>query len=163
MLANQRADERRSARSSVLMKASIECQGIRIPVRVVNLSAHGALVLGDDMPAEDAPVTFRCSGLVTKGWMAWSQSPQGGINFDAPIKPNAALPNNRGGADLIVKDTRKLDFRRPGFRGNQLTEEEREILEEWKREELEKSGKGPVKPAETQPASSGWRAPEPEV
>lgn len=162
MLANQRADERRSARSSVLMKASIECEGIRIPVRVVNLSVHGALVLGDDMPAEDAPVTFRCSGLVTKGWMAWSQSPQGGINFDVPIKPNAALLN-RGGADLIVKDTRKLDFRRPGFRGNQLTEEERIILEEWKREELEKSGKKAVKPAEIQPASSGWRTPEPEV
>jgi len=33
----------------------------------------------------------------------------------------------------IIKDTRELDFRRPGFKGNQMTDEERKIVEEWNR------------------------------
>lgn len=128
------ADERRSDRSSVLLAATIECDGARLPVRVVNLSAHGALVQGDAVPGQDQAVTFRCSGLEAAGWMAWVKPPFAGINFDAPVQP-PALAQGAGTAAMVTKDTRRRDFRRPGFRGNQMSAEEREIVEQWAREQ----------------------------
>jgi hypothetical protein len=40
---------------------------------------------------------------------------------------------------MVTRDTRNLDFRRPGFRGNQMSDEEREIVAKWVREQ-DKSG-----------------------
>lgn len=138
----ERADERRSAREKVLLTATIECDGSRIPVRVVNLSAHGALVTCDTEPPEGRALIFRCNGQLAKGSMAWVRIPLAGIDFDAPIMPKAFLPKALHTAHLITRDTRELDFRRPGFRGNQMSNEERQIVEEWKRKQLEDSGVG---------------------
>lgn len=125
-------DERRSARSTVLVAAMIEFDEVRVPVRVINLSAHGALVQGDVMPGADSEVAFRCNGMVTPGWVAWVRAPLAGINFDAPIEPRISGQSAGTGA-MVIKDNRQLDFRRPGFRGNQMTEEEREIVAKWLR------------------------------
>ena len=132
-------DERRSARSTVMLAATIDAGGAAVPVRVVNLSAHGALVQGDDLPCADTPLSFRCGGLQAAGWMAWLRPPLGGISFDLTVDPNAALQSVRA-AHVVIKDTRARDFRRPGFTGNQLTDEERRILESWAREQ-EQPGK----------------------
>jgi hypothetical protein len=56
-----------------------------------------------------------------------------GLAFDQAINPSDVLPKRAATATLIVKDERELDFRRPGFRGNQLTPEEQALLAEWKR------------------------------
>jgi hypothetical protein len=38
-----------------------------------------------------------------------------------------------------------VDFRRPGFRGNQMTDEERKIVEEWNRPQPKRAeDEGPV-------------------
>lgn len=131
------SDERRSARSTVLLAAMIECDGRQLPVRVINLSAHGALVHGDELPDSDEEVTFRCSEVTAKGWMAWVQPPLAGINFDEPIQPDGTWIKPQSGAHMVTPDTRKLDFRRPGFRGNQMSDEEREIVAKWLREQQE--------------------------
>ena len=127
-----RSDERRSARSKVLLKGTIDYESLRVTIRIVNLSDHGALVTGDTVPGEDTAVIFRCSGLETKGWIAWISPPHAGINFDEPVDAKSILPTSPSAANLITKDTRKLDFRRPGFRGDQLTPEERLIVDAWK-------------------------------
>jgi PilZ domain len=127
-------EERRSVRSSVMLAAIIDAEGARLPVRVVNLSAHGALVQADDLPRDDMTVTFRCGGLEVGGWMAWVRPPLAGVNFDMRVDPNAALQTIRA-AHMVVADTRGKDFRRPGFRGKQLSKEERQILENWGREQ----------------------------
>lgn len=148
MLDDERADGRRSARTKVLLTAELECDGTRTPVRVANLSAHGALILGAPHLQEDRPLVFRCSGLTAEGWMAWVHPPYAGINFKEPIEPKDILPKTGSGSNLVIKDTRKLDFRRPGFRGNQMSEQERQIVEQWKREQLEKSAGKPETPGE---------------
>jgi hypothetical protein len=130
----QGADERRSARQSVLLAATIECGGAQLPVRVVNFSAHGALVQGDAVPEQDQAVTLRCSGLEAAGWMAWVRPPFAAINFDAPVRP-PAIAQSAGTAAMVTRDTRRRDFRRPGFRGDQMSAEEREIVEQWAREQ----------------------------
>lgn len=128
------ADERRSVRSSVMLAATIEAGEACLQVRVVNLSANGALVQGEQLPGDDVPVTFRCGGLEVPGWMAWVRPPLGGINFDMKVNPNAALQSVRA-THMVIRDTRPQDFRRPGFRGNQLTAEQRRIVENWAREQ----------------------------
>jgi hypothetical protein len=126
-------DERRSARANVLLAATIECDGVRTRARVVNLSAHGALVSGDIPLEEDALITFECNGLTVQGWVAWVRAPHAGIQFGEPKQPGDLLRSSTTHSPVhsIMKDTRKLDFRRPGLRGNQLTAEERKILEQW--------------------------------
>lgn len=127
------ADERRSARANVVLHSTIESEGVRIRVRVANLSAHGALVIGDGVPAKDAQVTFRCKEVTIPGWVAWVRAPHAGIQFDEPIRPDVLFRNSSIPSHVIMKDTRQIDFRRPGLRGNQLTPEERLKLEEWTR------------------------------
>jgi hypothetical protein len=115
----------------VLLSAVVECDGARIPVRVINLSANGVLVACDAPPPADTRVKFQIGGRIVDGWTAWVRLPHAGINFDEPIDPADFLPKSLRTGDLIIRDTRDLDFRRPGFRGNQMTAEERRIVEEW--------------------------------
>lgn len=136
----ERAYERRSARAKVLLTATIECGGARIPVRLVNLSAHGALVAFDTEPPEDKTLILRCNGQAATGSIAWVHPPHAGIDFDAPIMPKMFLTKTLHTAQLITRDTRESDFRRPGFRGNQLSNEEWQIVEKWKCKQLEDSG-----------------------
>jgi hypothetical protein len=125
------ADERRSARSTVLLTAEIECAGERMSVRVINLSSHGALVQGDALPDTESNVTFHCNDAASRGWMAWVQPPHAGISFDEPIKLSALRVKPKGGAEMVIRDIREVDFRRPGFRGTQMSTEERAVVDKW--------------------------------
>lgn len=129
------ADERRSERSKVLLTAMIENGGSRIPVRVSNLSAHGALVIGKELPPSEERVVFHCNGFATGGWIAWVKDGHAGIQFDEPVEPEKLVQRLPTPRVTIIKDTRELNFRRPGFRGNQLTDEQRKIVEEWTKPE----------------------------
>ena len=133
-------DERRSARANVLLAATIESSGVSARVRVLNLSAHGALVSGDIPLEEDALIDFRCNDITVQGWVAWVRAPHAGIHFGEPKQPNDLLRSSTTPSHPIRKDTRTLDFKRPGFRGNQLTAEERKILEQWSRAQHERRG-----------------------
>jgi hypothetical protein len=126
-------DERRSARANVILKAVIEWHGGRANVRVGNLSAHGALVIGEGLPVRDTNVTFRCHETAVSGWIMWATAERAGIQFEQPVDPEAVAHRPAPPKAQISPDTRELDFRRPGFRGNQMTDEERKMVEEWTR------------------------------
>ncbi len=127
-MTNKSADERRSARAKVMLTAVIENGSHRMRVRVDDLSAHGARVLCDGIPPVDTPVTFECKGLTVEGFVAWVQAPLAGIGFGEPVQAPELLRK--------VSVTRKVlpkDFRRPGFRGRQLTDAETQIVEQLAR------------------------------
>lgn len=126
-------DERRSERANVILTAMIEHRGARVPVRVRNLSQHGVLVVGEGIPAAETQVTFRCNGASVESWVAWSRDGRAGIQFGIPLQPEALAQREAVPLVAIANDTREVDFRRPGFRGNQMTDEERKIVEEWNR------------------------------
>jgi hypothetical protein len=129
------ADERRSARSNVLLKAVVEHGVERFPVRVLNLSAHGALVQGDALPDFDQPVTFVGGEVATSAWVAWVNPPLAGISFEKEVERGAVRRKSRSGGHMITRDNRKIDFRRPGFRGRQMTDDECRMVEQWMREQ----------------------------
>ena len=124
----------------------IECGRARIPVRVSNLSAHGALVIGEAIPSAESRVVFRCNGLAVEGLVAWAKDPLAGIQFDELIQPGQLLRSGSLHSQAVVRDTRQLDLRRPGFRGNQLSQEEREWLENWRATQGESTGPEMIKP-----------------
>lgn len=135
-------DERRSPRANVILTATIEFGRTRIPVRVRNLSQHGALVIGDGLPADETEITFRCNGAAVQSWVAWSQPGRAGIQFGRPTQTEALTQREAGPRIAITKDTREQDFRRPGFRGNQMTEEERKTVDEWIQLQPKSKGEG---------------------
>jgi hypothetical protein len=134
---NNPVDERRSPRANVLLIAVVESGGARNPIRVSNLSAHGVLVIGKALPCADTLVIFRCNGLAVESWVAWTEGPHAGIQFNEPIQPEELLRSRPVLSAALVRDTRKLDFRRPGFSGDQLTQEEREMLKQWRTSQSE--------------------------
>jgi hypothetical protein len=140
MVPKATSDERRSARANVLLGGTIDCGGTRVKVRVGNLSAHGALLIGNKLPPEATAVTFRCNGATISGWVAWVRGTCVGIDFDEAIDPQDVLRNHANPHLAITRDTRTIDFRRPGFRGNQLTLEERRIVEDWAQASGERPG-----------------------
>jgi hypothetical protein len=126
------SDERRSHRANVLLVAAIEAGNVRVPVRVSNLSAHGALVLSEAVFERETQVVFRCNGHVIESWVAWVRAPQTGIQFGEPIQPEIVLRKSLPSNQMISKDIRNVDFKRPGFRGKRLSDEERKVVEEWR-------------------------------
>lgn len=140
-------DNRRSPRANVLLVGEIESGKARIPVRVSNLSPNGALVIARAIPNADARVVFHCNGLAVHGWVAWAKSPQAGIQFDELIQPEELLRTRSFHPPTVTRDTRQLDFRRPGFRGNQLTQEERELLEDWRASQGKSTDTAKIKPS----------------
>lgn len=127
------SDDRRSPRVNVIMMADVEFGKARILVRISNLSAHGALVIGDGLPPCDTQVIFRCNDASIEGWVMWVGPGRAGIQFSEPVSPEAFGQKAQREQTIITRDERSLDYRRPGFRGNQLSAEERRIVEEWNR------------------------------
>lgn len=124
-------DDRRSTRRPVVLMAAIDCAGVRTRVRVTNLSAHGALVIGDPLPAPDCEVAFLSNGVTVQSKVVWVHGRHAGVQFEDPVEPECFLRNARHPHPMITKDDRTVDFRRPGFRGNQLNAEERRAVENW--------------------------------
>ncbi|MEO7814851.1 MAG: PilZ domain-containing protein [Sphingomicrobium sp.] len=117
---------RRSRRSHVLMAASIEADGLTVPVKLRNLSTEGALVEGDALPSVDSPVVFRKNELKLSGHVAWISGRRAGIAFDAMLDPESVLRHVPS-----PRPRKILDFRRPRIRESQLSTGERKIAEDW--------------------------------
>lgn len=111
-----------------MLTAIIKSELGEVQVRIDDISAHGARVFSEALFPVDTPVTFQCKTLAVEGFVAWVDGPLAGIGFGAPIEPQMALRTV-----TPSRPTTLGDFRRPGFRGQSLTDDERRRLEEWAR------------------------------
>ena len=110
---------RKSRRSNVLMAASLELSGTSLPVKLRNLSADGALV-------EGAQILFRKGDLSVPGRVAWAKTRHAGISFAMKLSPELVLRHIPAPRPRV-----KPDFRRPGLKSSDLTEQERAFGERW--------------------------------
>lgn len=122
------AEERRSKRTKVMLAATIEHKSHEIPVRIVDMSKHGALVSGTQLPPVDSEITLRCGSQSVAGWVAWISDERAGVNFGVTL-PKPFAPSVPNTTHLLIEDGRKSDFRRPGFRGTQMSPQERLFVE----------------------------------
>jgi hypothetical protein len=117
---------RRSRRSPVLLTASVEVDGVVVPVNLRNLSEEGALIEGENLPPEDSVTFFQRGELRLKSRVIWVQGRYAGVAFARPLKAEEVLrhvPSPR------VRP--EMDFRRPTLACRPLTDYERKMLETW--------------------------------
>jgi hypothetical protein len=117
---------RRSRRSPVLLAASLDVDGVITPVKLRNLSEEGALIEGEDLPAEGSVAFFERNELRLKSRLVWVQGRYAGVAFARPLKSEEVLRQ-------VPKPRQKVDadFRRPGLACRPLTDEERKMVERW--------------------------------
>jgi hypothetical protein len=118
---------RRSERSNVMLKATLQTVEASKPVILRNLSEDGALVTGDELPAEGTWVLFHRQGLSVPSRIAWVHSNHAGLAFESPLFPKELLrhippPGHR--PPPAIK-------RRPGLAPRPLSESERRMIEQW--------------------------------
>ena len=129
------AEERRSVRANVIRIATIEAEGVRTPVRLSNVSEHGALVIAKGLSAGENPVAFQCNGVTVESWVVWVHGKYAGVQFGSTVDPAAFARTASPPEIMITPDNRIVNCRRPGFRGEQMTKAERRIVEEWLRQQ----------------------------
>lgn len=81
-----KSDPRTDPRSNVFLIATCAAEDSSQPVKVRNLSIHGALLAGRDLPAKDAAISLRRGSLRVQGIVAWRDETHCGIRFDRPIE-----------------------------------------------------------------------------
>lgn len=118
---------RRSNRSNVLLAASVEASGEVTDVKLRNLSAYGALVVGDSLPEPGSEVLFRRKELSVSGRVAWVRDGHCGIAFDQELQPQDVLRHIPRPAPKAAAP----DHRRPGFASRPLTCGEEEYIRQW--------------------------------
>lgn len=78
-------DPRSDPRSHVFLMAVLTNGAASCAVRVRNLSEHGALLEGSNLPAAGRSVLLKRGSLAATGQIAWSRGPQCGIRFAQSI------------------------------------------------------------------------------
>ncbi len=78
-------DPRTDQRSHVFLMAVLRAGTTSCPVRVRNISIHGALLEGNHLPLEKQIVALRRGSLSVSGEIAWIAGQHCGIRFSKPI------------------------------------------------------------------------------
>src|SRR4051794_31602592 len=76
---------RRSARSPVMLSAKLELGGQAQPVVLRNLSTGGALVEGTWLPAEGSAIIFARNELRVQAKVAWVSGTYAGVAFECAL------------------------------------------------------------------------------
>lgn len=126
----QSKDNRRSARSKMMLAATLNSEGGHVTVRLLDLSSHGALIVGDGIPTVHTDVAVRCGTQSVMGSIAWVHGNKAGVKFHEPVGRHQFTRRIGFTSHDVVTYTRNASYRRPGFRGNQLTAEERYFLDQ---------------------------------
>ena len=117
---------RRSRRAPVLLAANIEVRGVATVVKLRNLSAQGALIEGERLPAEGSITYFQRNDLRLRCEVKWVEGRYAGIRFARELDREEVLryiPPPR--------ETFRPEFKRPGLACKPLSPAERKMIEAW--------------------------------
>jgi hypothetical protein len=128
-------EKRRSNRSNVLLKATLETPSESLPVVLRNLSEEGALVRGFKLPEEGDHVLFHRQGLSVPSRVAWVCGGHAGIAFHFPLFPRELLRHVPDGSAEAPSILRKA----PGVASRPLTSAERLLIQRWATDSAEAS------------------------
>ena len=117
---------RRQRRSNFFLTAVVEISGRALDVKLRNLSASGALIEGEGLPAENTQITFRKGDLTVSGSIVWVSDRKAGVHFHAPLTPEALLRHVPTPRPRVLPS-----FRRPGLASQPMTRGERSLEKIW--------------------------------
>src|SRR5688500_6217759 len=81
-------ERRKGRRAHTLLSAQMEVKGVLVPVRLLNLSSHGAMLESEIHPAVASKATLWAGKLTSKGSVAWVNGHRLGLLFERPIPQN---------------------------------------------------------------------------
>lgn len=103
-------DPRSDPRANVFLMGLLCAPNGSGPVRVRNLSAHGALLEGPNLPEEGATMILKRGSLAASGEIAWSKDQHCGVRFDRPIRLDEwvvrGVPLDQQRIDAVVAEFR---------------------------------------------------------
>jgi len=82
-------DKRTEGRSNVFLTAALNTGRVSVPVRIRNISQHGALIEGAAIPPLGAMVQLVRGSLAANGSLSWHCDGHAGVNFDGRIDVEA--------------------------------------------------------------------------
>ena len=82
-------NKRGEGRANVFLSAVLDTGTQTLPIRIRNISAHGALIDGPNIPAARVQVLLVRGSLNASGQIAWRENDQAGISFDQAVNPSA--------------------------------------------------------------------------
>ena len=125
--------KRRSKRSLVLLTAKIRTPKGVLDVRLRNLSQNGALLESETLPEVGCELVFERGDTIVPARVAWASNGRFGIEFVEPIEESEVLVHVGRGTRPPSRHEPPSIYRRTGFRGNQLSREDREVAAAWVR------------------------------
>ncbi len=117
---------RRSRRSNVLLAATLQLGTQSYSVKLRNLSEHGALIEGKDLPIEGSELQFKRNDLSVPGRVAWVNGSHAGIAFSRALSTQDVLQNIPQPKPRV-----HADYKRPGFQPRALSAQEQAAMEHW--------------------------------
>lgn len=119
-------NRRHSRRTAVMLTARIKHAGALQTVTVRNMSSHGALVRGEELPASGSRVTFRRDALVLPCRIVWVHQHRAGVHFDRSFDLSDVLRKIPAPRPLATPRSG-----RSGLKCVPISLEERRNLERW--------------------------------
>jgi hypothetical protein len=98
-------DEKRlDPRSNIFVIAALYHGGGSVPVRIRNMSPHGALVEGPALPPNGSPMRLSRGSLTVECEIMWADAGRAGLHFSAPTAVGEWLPGGKHGAAQVLAD-----------------------------------------------------------
>ena len=115
VIAGSESDPRSGPRFNVFLMAMLHANSSACPVRVRNLSPHGALLEGAELPREGAAVQLMRGSLCAAGEVAWQSDRHCGVCFNGTVDVDEwvkrAGPIGQQRIDSVVAEYRDGDIR----------------------------------------------------
>ena len=125
-------NKRQVARSKVLYGGTIRCEGRSFPIRILDLSCNGALISGVGLPLnEGSLVTLTCGKQSVEAAVCWVRANEAGLSLHAELRGQVFSRPKSMIARSYEPDP---NWRRPAFRGDQLTDDEKWFIEQLRSE-----------------------------
>jgi hypothetical protein len=97
-------DKRFDPRSNIFVIATLYGIGGSVPVRVRNMSRHGALVEAATLPPIGTPVRLCRGHLSVSGEVMWVDEGKAGLHFTLPTSVREWLPSGKRGVGQQMAD-----------------------------------------------------------
>jgi hypothetical protein len=95
---NATSDEHRTeARSNIFVTATLHASGGTTPVRIRNMSRHGALVEAAALPPSGQPMRLSRGNLSVAGEIMWVAGAKAGLHFESDVAVGDWLPHGHHG------------------------------------------------------------------
>lgn len=112
----------------MLLAASLEVGGVRLPVKLRNLSEKGALIDGDHLPPAGTATIFCRKDLRLRSQVVWVHGKLAGIAFDEELERAAVL---RQVSRQQARPVPPRLYARPAVSRHDLSPTERRWLDAW--------------------------------